>query len=149
MKINAVLTVLVTSLILCSSSVPASAGWFFKSDQEKMREGAEKFLKANKQQILEKYHLLATAKDVELKDFALADRNSQVTDKMENAVGYGIAFVIYWEGPVTKDGFLKLIAFYDFSARTFTDVRVVQTNGVLNEDAAKGIGEVLGAMFSK
>lgn len=42
MKINAALTVLVTSLILCSSSVPASAGWFFKSDEEKLQDSLSK-----------------------------------------------------------------------------------------------------------
>ena len=134
---------------MCVSNVPASAGWLFKSAEEKLQESVSTYLKANKQQIVEKYHLLATAKDVELQKFMLVDRNAQPTDKLENAIGYAILFTVFWEGPVTKDGYLKLNAFFDFSARTFTDVRVVQTNGVLNEDAAKGIGEILGAMFSK
>jgi hypothetical protein len=149
MKTNTFLTACFVSIVMYVSNVPASAGWLFKSPEEKLQEGVSKWLKANKQQIVEKYHLLATAKDVELQAIMLADKNLQETDKLENAVGYGIVFTIFWEGPVTKDGYLKLIAYYDFSVRTFTEVQVVQTNGVLNQDAAEGIGEILGAMFAK
>jgi len=149
MKTKVSLAAILTCIVFSLTSGPASAGWLFKSNEEKLQESVAKWLKGSKQQIVVKYHILATANDVELQEFMLVDKNAKPTDKTDNAVGFGIVFTIFWQGPVTKDGYLKLFAYYDVSLRTFSKVEVVATNGVLNEDAAKGFGEILGAMFNK
>jgi len=140
MKTKVSLAAILTCIVFSLTSGPASAGWLFKSNEEKLQESVAKWLKD---------HILATANDVELQEFMLVDKNAKPTDKTDNAVGFGIVFTIFWQGPVTKDGYLKLFAYYDVSLRTFSKVEVVATNGVLNEDAAKGFGEILGAMFNK
>lgn len=128
-------------------TAPLNAGWLFKSDTEKTQEAFSQVLDKSKQSILEQYHLLATAKRVVVERFALSDAKGNETSSLKNAVGFGSIYTIYWTSSLRTDGFLKLWLAYDFTSQRIVDARVVETNGVLNEDAAQIAGEFLRELF--
>lgn len=128
---------------------PVSAGWFSKSDTEEVQKAFTESLNKGKQRLLEQYHLLATAKELEVQKLVLLDAQGNPTKNLRDAAGFVTSFVIFWESSTRSDGYLKMNAVYDFSVRNFVDTKVAASNGVLNEDAASGALQILGALFGE
>lgn len=84
----------------------------------------------NKQQIFNSFHPVGTAKQIVVHD-------------VQPQTGTGgqpllaIRYTIYWEGPVTKDGFTTVLFSYDCDSGRNVGTEVLSTNGVTNEDAGE------------
>lgn len=135
------------ALLLLSTSLPSFAGWFSKSEEETFEEDVTKSHISNKQSIVEEFHLLATAKELEVQEFQLIDTQGKPTDSLKTAAGYAIVFTIFWKSDLRSDGYTKVFRVYDGSVRNFVNTQVIATNGVLNQDVTRSFGEILGALI--
>lgn len=69
------------------------------------------------------------------------------TNRYEDIVQYNLRLTLYWEGPVTKDGFTKLNFVYDAEAGRPVGMQILGTNGSTKVDAAKAAGNILELML--
>ena len=143
--------VFTASLILCSFCPSTSRGEGtteeeFKGSSEKFQSGIASWLKCKKQEILESYLPYATASDVKLHEFLYIDSDYKPKEKPPFG-GFAISFIIYWKSAEVTDGYLKILAIYDDSLKSFSKIEVTTTNGRLNENSGKGIENILGEMM--
>ena len=136
----------IAALLLTASHVCA---WeLFKSDQTKAQELMTEIINGRRQAMVEKWHLLATAKKVTIHDVVMIDSAGAATTSGKKMVGCLVRCTFYWEGPVNKDGYTKVAMLFDAEVQRFTAFRVLSTNGILNSDAAAGALSVLDALLS-
>ena len=133
---------LLTALIVIVTTAHIQAGWF-TSDQEEVTKQMTSLVNTSRQALIEKWHLLAASKKVEIHEVVMLNRNGAPTKSAKEMTGCVIRCTIRWEGPINKDGYTKLILFYDNEVQRFTASRVISTNGVLNSDAADGAKAIL------
>lgn len=143
-----VLTVLF-GIVGCPS---AEAGWkdLFKSQEQKDAEIASGLANYYRQRTIEKYHLLAHAQSVEVLKYVWVDsEGNPVPSKSPQASILVVQYVIRWEGPLNKGGMTQMISAYDFKRPNIPVVQevAVSTNGVLNADAARTAGALVGLLL--
>lgn len=128
---------LLTALAVLLTTVNLHAGWF-TSDQTDITNKMTEIITAARQPLIEKWNLLATAKKVEIHEVVMIDNAGNRTKSAKEMIGCFVRCTIRWEGPVTKDGFTKVILYYDKEVQRFTDSGVLASNGVLNDEFAAG-----------
>ena len=107
-----------------------------QSREAKLHNEVVKLLNTRKQELFNACHPIGTAKSVSV-------HAVQVTG---NALD--VSCTVYWQGPVTQDGYTKLLLHYDGDVQRWTDRRIEVTNGITNEDmnaAAFNFGYALGS----
>ncbi len=87
----------------------------------------QKELETEQQEIFDAIHPLGEATG--LKVHAVEHHETNTGDQV------AIRLTLSWDGPITKEGFTKLILIYDMEAERYTDFQILATNGVTNEDA--------------
>lgn len=92
-------------------------------------------LNQNKQSFFDSLHPIGTAKSIKL--------NSVTAE----APYVTIRMTVFWEGPITKDGYTKVIFRYDSEVERITGLEIEDTNGLTNEDIGYAAGSVLGAIL--
>jgi hypothetical protein len=100
--------------------------------------GAEiqKDLNQNKQKLFTNIHPVGTAKSVTLHDVTVtAWKRGQDTNRFEDVQQFTVRFTLYWEGPITKDGYTKIASTYDVESQRYTSGQILATNGMTNQDA--------------
>ena len=132
-------------LIFLALTMPASSfGWpWSQTPEQEITSLISKDLNRNKQAIFAAFHPVGTAKKIEV-------HNVQLLRNGGNAVS--IRFTIYWQGPITDDGFTKVQAVYDLEVNRWTSSQVLATNGVTNAQtnrAAFDIGWEIGKWLSQ
>ncbi len=91
---------------------------------------------------------MAVAKELEVQKFVLVDEAGNPTSKLKSSAGYAVVFTIFWKSDLRDDGYLKVFAFYDGSVNSYTETKVLATNGALNQDVAAEIGNFLSGLLS-
>jgi len=104
-------------------------------------EKAQTFLSGHKQQWFDRFHPIGTAKSVTVHDVAI--------QKSPNGTQAVIRFTLYWEGPITKDGFTKVRAVHDKESKRFVRAEILATNGTTNAQAADNIAEFVGGLLTE
>jgi hypothetical protein len=102
----------------------------------------------NKQQIFDKIHPLGIAKSVVVHDVTItAWKHGRATNRPEDILQYTVRYTIYWEGPITKDGFTKISQTFDTETQRCVSAEILATNGTTNSDVAYGLGVIGGALL--
>ena len=97
-----------------------------------------------KQQIFDAVHPIGTAKSTRLHELKVTWKNGVRTNRPEDIVLIEVRYTVFWQGPVTKDGFTKMSMVYDPEIERFTDTKIIATNGITNDRFAKGVGIAVG-----
>ena len=108
----------------------------------------EQALNQNKQMIFNGFHPVGTAKAVKVHDIAITWKHGQPTNRVQDIQAYNTRFTMYWEGPVTKDGFTKVSANFDAESQRWVGSQILATNGTTNREAGEAIGQIGGAILS-
>lgn len=106
-----------------------------KSPEDSLKEALTTQFNNKKQVLFNLFHPTGTAKKVEIHEVRIAWRNNKPSNNFNDMIGYGVRFTIFWQGPVTKDGFTKVLAVWDGEAQHWTHSEVISTNGITNADA--------------
>lgn len=75
-------------------------------------------------------HPIGTAKNIKVHEVKLQTKDGTTT-------GITIRFTLYWQGPITTDGWTKVKTFYDCETERYTQVEIEATNGKTNSDIGK------------
>lgn len=105
-------------------------------------------LNQNRQALFEVFHPVGTAHSIALHDVQLGWRNGVATSDENDVVALRARFTIYWEGPLTVNGFSKVEMTYDGESQRWLDSQILATNGMTHEEfesACFDFGFLLGA----
>jgi hypothetical protein len=95
----------------------------------------EQSLNSMKQELFDAIHPVGTAKSVRLNSI------------IENPPYVDIRVTLYWEGPVTTDGYTKVAFRLDSEVERITALEVEDTNGLTNQDIGFAAGAILGGLL--
>ena len=131
---------LLAALCFCLAlALPTQAGVFDwmrgKTLEERLVEKLNTDLNVNRQAVFSEFHPVGTATRVEIHEVQIAWRNNQRSNDLKNAMGYVVRYTIYWKGPVTNDGFTKVVSAFDLESKRFVRSEILATNGVTNRQA--------------
>ena len=115
----------------------------------------------DKQQRYEKIHLageLGTAKKDVIQSVSVQWKGGHATDNVADVAGFTVDHTLYWQTPLTADGYTRLSDTYDCSSGTpeLTNSNIVATNGItiggaknaLINYGAKEIKKAIGDMLN-
>lgn len=148
MKAYSIITAIYLAITI---GAPAHAGIldFFKSKspEDTLKEELHKGFNSNRQKLFDCFHPVGTAKSVEVHEVKIAWKNDRGTKDAKNMLGYTVRFTIYWRGPVTADGFTKVIALFDNESKRYIESKILATNGVTNDQATGAATDFLGGLL--
>lgn len=101
-------------------------------------------LNENRQAIFDAIHPVGTAQSVTVHDVHVNWRRGEPSEAPNEAESVTITFTLHWEGPLTRNGYTKFYAVYDFDVDDFIHQELVATNGITNEDIEYAVGFALG-----
>ena len=133
--------------LLLALVMPTRAGildFFRKSPEDTLKAQLQAGFNANKQMIFNSIHPVGTAVRVEVHDVALVWKNGIASSDLKNLAGFVVRYTIYWQGPITTDGFTKVAAVFDCESQRYVSMNILATNGVTNADAWNAAGEFVG-----
>jgi len=103
----------------------------------------------NKQQIFASIHPVGTAKSVVIHDVTVISwKQGRPTNRLEDALKFTVRYTLYWQSPLTTDGYTKVSQSYDAEVQRYIAGEILVTNGVTNSDAAYAIGYAAGTILS-
>ena len=106
-----------------------------QSQETKLQNEVVQLLNNRKQELFNAFHPYGTAKSVSVHSVRASG----------NAID--VSCTVYWQGPITKDGYTKLLMHYDTDVQRWTDGRIEVTNGITRaeaDEAAFNFGYALG-----
>lgn len=104
------------------------------------------FVAEQRQQIFNALHPTGTVTDSKVHEAKVTKwRKGVATNRPEDIAEFVVRYTIYWEGPVTRDGFTKIAQTYDAEVGRYIRSEILATNGITNEEAAQAAGFVFGA----
>jgi len=130
------LRTLLAFLVLLSVQPSAHSGWFsllFESEEQRF----ESSLNTIKQDFFDAIHPVGTATSIKLNS---TDSNPPYLD---------VRMTVFWEGPITKDGYTKVIFRFDSEVGRITELQVEDTNGMTKEDIGYAAGAILGSLLQE
>jgi len=108
----------------------------------------QKGLNANKQAFFENIHPIGTAKSITVHDIAvIAWKHGKDTNRFEDILQLTIRYTIYWEGPITADGYTKVTQIYDNETQRYVSGEILATNGTTKKDVGETLGQIGGALL--
>jgi hypothetical protein len=107
---------------------------------------------AQKQAIFNSIHPLGTAKSITIHEVTVDSwKNNQRTNRQEDILKCTVRYTLYWEGGTTSDGFTKISATFDNESQRYLPSKILETNGLTNDDTGKIVlnagGEILKSIF--
>ena len=90
----------------------------------------QRAMNENKQNLFKAFHPVGTATKVEVHEVQIVWRNDRPSKNPNDMLGYGVRFTIYWRGPLTSDGFTKVVALFDNESQRWVQSQILATNGV-------------------
>jgi len=129
-----------------SAAVGTAAYLAFKpADVEaKLKSRIQENLDAEKQKAFDQIHPIGTAKSIKVHAVECF-WNTKPPKSINDLEGFIVRYTIYWEGPIQKDGYTKLMAAFDGEIGRFVKIDVLETNGIQNKDIANGALAILDA----
>lgn len=98
-----------------------------------------------KQDIFNALHPTGNATGVKVHEAKVTKwRKDVVTNRPDDIAEFVVRYTIYWEGPVTRDGYTKVAQTYDAEVGRYTRCEILSTNGITNDEAAQAAGLVFG-----
>ena len=102
---------------------------------ESREQRLESALNTIKQDFFNAIHPVGTAKSIKL--------NSTTS----NPPYLDVRMTVFWEGPITKDGYTKVAFRFDSEVGRITDLKVEDTNGITKGDIGYAAGAILGSLL--
>lgn len=133
----------------CSTSTPSPNHTYSStaSLQEALVTTFQKTCNNSKQQIFDSIHPIGTAKNITVHEVTVDSwKNDQVGNKRSDIRQFTVIYTIYWEGPITKDGFTKVSEQWDNESQRSISQKILATNGITKNDIGYGIGFGLGVL---
>ena len=101
-------------------------------------------LSREKQQLYEKTHIageFGKPKNDMIQSVSCQWKGGRPTDNSADLLSITVDHTLYWETPLTKDGYTKFSDTYDCSSGTshLTDSKIIATNGITVEGATKAM----------
>lgn len=115
--------------------------------EEVLAASLQKTLNQNVQQLFNGIHPVGTAKNAVVHDVSIVWKHGRTTNRVEDVQAFTARYTLYWEGPITKDGYTKVSATFDVETRRWTTSQILATNGVTNRDAGEAIGQIGAALL--
>ena len=127
MKTKALLlAVAIASLFLLPSCSPT---------QQSRQQELENTLNQARQEFFDAIHPVGTAKSIKINSLTA------------NPPFLDVRMTIFWEGPITKDGYTKVAFRYDSEVERMLGLQVEDTNGLTKEDVGFAAGAILGSLL--
>jgi len=104
-------------------------------------------LNQNKQQVFRSIHPMGFAKSATVHDVTILWKHGQSTNRLQDIQEITVRYTIYWEGPITKDGYTKVSETFDTETQRYTRGSILATNGITNKEAGETIGVIGGAIL--
>jgi len=101
-----------------------------------------------RQEIFDGMHPVGSATDVRLHSLEIKWRNNVRTNREKDILGMAVRYTVFWDGPITKNGFTKLFSVYDAEVGRIIATDLLATNGVTTGDVAEGVGMAIGLGLS-
>jgi DNA-directed RNA polymerase subunit RPC12/RpoP len=139
-----VAVVILIGIVAEHGSSSSSANQQHISLEEATRQNIQQSYDQIKQQLFDQFHPVGTAKSVTVHDLTFVWKDGINTGRWSDVKQVIIPFTLYWEGPITKDGFTKISATYDTESQRYISSQVIATNGITTDQAGSAIGEALG-----
>lgn len=99
-------------------------------------------LKANKQRLFDGFHPTGRATDVKVNEVKVRWKDGALRRQWEDVESYAVRFVLYWQGPITTDGYSEIELLYDAAIDRIVSQRVLRTNGITRDDLSSAAGEL-------
>lgn len=103
------------------------------------------------QSIFTSIHPTGTVNSFKLNSVNCNWRNGYKTANKDDIVSVEWRFTLYWEGPITKDGYTQISHKYDCEVERIVEQNIIQTNGITNngilELGASALGSALDSIF--
>jgi hypothetical protein len=107
-------------------------------------------LEKSKQEFFNAFHPIGTAKSVVVHDVSIVGwKRGKATGRDEDILQLTMRFTIYWEGPITKDGFTKVGATWDGESQRWLPPQLLATNGMTNSQATEAFIDIAGAALAE
>lgn len=91
-------------------------------------------LSNNKDKFFNKIHPVGKATSIKVHEVKSHWKTTKPRD-LDDLVGFDVRYTIFWDGPIQKDGFTKLISTYDAEVGRYVDTNIIATSGITNDDA--------------
>jgi uncharacterized RDD family membrane protein YckC len=101
-----------------------------------------------KQKIFDYIHPTGTAKSIKLHDVTVIEwKRGQVSGRLEDVVQFTVRYTLYWQGPITTDGFTKITQTFDNETQRYVGGKILETNGTTNQDVSYALGYIGGMLL--
>lgn len=128
-----------------TSTTPQGASAF--KVEEVLTASLHQCLNQAKQQLFNGLHPVGTAKGVTVHDVAIMWKHGQRTNRPQDVQAYTVRYTLYWQGPMTTDGYTKVSATFDTESQRWTAMEILATNGMTNQDAGEALVQIGGTLL--
>lgn len=132
----------------CGGSGSSPTGNANRRAEDVIAAALQQSLNENRQMIFNGFHPVGTAKSVTVHDVVITWKHGQPTNRLNDVQAYNARFTMYWEGPITKDGFTKISATFDAESQRWMAPQILATNGMTNQQAGEALMQFGGAALS-
>lgn len=137
---------IITAIVM--SAAPARAWWWSSKNVQKESEQAiSKMLDRSQQQIFSSIHPVGRSTGIVLDRLVLADASMKPTTSESSVAWCYFQFTMFWKGPVNQNGKTVVGTLVNTKTGEIVNTKVLETNGITNEQAAYDAGYVLGALL--
>lgn len=144
MKIRSLVSIFVISQL----AVLPIYGWpWSKSVKDKVTDSVTAALVQNKQAIFDYLHPTGTATGLKVHEVSLTWKDGNDTERIQDVTSFTVRFTVYWQGPITNNGFTKVEATFDTESERYTSFNILATNGITKSDVADGVGAFIGGFI--
>ncbi len=133
----------ITITALALLSAPAYA----TSIHEELVEAMLSILDQQKQQIFDAVHPVGKAKRVKLHELTIKWKNDKESNREEDILAITVRYTLYWEGPITTDGYTKISSTLDTESERWSG-QVLATNGTTNDEVGEAVVNIGGAVIA-
>ncbi len=125
-----------------------SAPAYATSIHEELVAGMSSLLDQQKQQIFDAVHPVGKAKKVKLHELTIKWKNDKESNREEDILAITVRYTLYWEGPITTDGYTKISSTFDTESERWSG-QVLATNGTTNDEVGAAVVNIGGAAIAE
>lgn len=108
-----------------------------------------KGINQNKQAIFNRIHPMGQASWAEVNEAAVSQwRGGERTGKWKDVATFDYVFTIHWDSPLVQNGYTRMFGRYDFTVGRTVEMRILETNGLTNQDASNLV-DILGGLLAQ
>lgn len=102
------------------------------------------FLANSGQQIFNEIHPVGEVTGTKLHELEVKWKGGVRTNREADIAAIAVRYSVFWEGPINKEGYTKLLSVYDAELERITATDLLASNGITNSDVMEGVGIAIG-----